>query len=375
MATMPTKEDKAVVAVVATPQAATPPPSPDGFSGVCKAGSKGASPALKGPVPSAPSARFGGVFKSGGGDTALYLCGTEALGTWHGVIIVSALAAGSRHFWMGRCWCSQVTRRDFGGGQKLLKIPCPGISIHGACIWHSGLGVEVDLGLRFTKPGLVQARLDPSSSEAFEFRQDEQKALPSPAGAEMEDRRYVQSLQKKLEPIFACQAVPQKPDEYEEPATETCVPSEERASEGESSEMSTEDKDFNFCFLQRSNRSAASDKDHRQVIKEVSQRELGFLLRRLQSRVVENCFELEAQDVLQLFEAQLKQLRATPRKVPKTNVMNFEMALTRMTFVSLGIIGTCYEPELLLASCIPSWPGRLWKSRRSCSKASESLFL
>ncbi|CAE7338034.1 unnamed protein product [Symbiodinium sp. CCMP2592] len=64
MATMPTK-DKAVVAVVATPQAATPPPSPDGFSGVCKAGSKGASPALKGPVPSAPSARFGGVFKSG----------------------------------------------------------------------------------------------------------------------------------------------------------------------------------------------------------------------------------------------------------------------------------------------------------------------
>ncbi|CAE7338013.1 unnamed protein product [Symbiodinium sp. CCMP2592] len=41
MATMPTK-DKAVVAVVATPQAATPPPSPDGFSGVCKAGSKGA---------------------------------------------------------------------------------------------------------------------------------------------------------------------------------------------------------------------------------------------------------------------------------------------------------------------------------------------
>ncbi|CAE7338201.1 unnamed protein product [Symbiodinium sp. CCMP2592] len=60
----PELTDKAVVAVVATPQAATPPPSPDGFRGVCKAGSKGASPA-KGPVPSAPSARFGGVFKSG----------------------------------------------------------------------------------------------------------------------------------------------------------------------------------------------------------------------------------------------------------------------------------------------------------------------
>ena len=53
---------KAVAKVVAKPQVAPPPP-PDGFSGICKAGCKGASLA-KGPVPPAPPAGFSGILKS-----------------------------------------------------------------------------------------------------------------------------------------------------------------------------------------------------------------------------------------------------------------------------------------------------------------------
>ncbi|CAE7234359.1 unnamed protein product [Symbiodinium sp. KB8] len=52
-------EARAVLQVVAKPHAAPPC-----FSGVCKAGGKGASPA-KGPVPFAPCPGFSGVFKSG----------------------------------------------------------------------------------------------------------------------------------------------------------------------------------------------------------------------------------------------------------------------------------------------------------------------
>ena len=48
--------------VVAKPQVAPPPP-PDGFSGICKAGGKGASLA-KGPMPPAPPVGFSGVLKS-----------------------------------------------------------------------------------------------------------------------------------------------------------------------------------------------------------------------------------------------------------------------------------------------------------------------
>ncbi|CAE7352251.1 unnamed protein product [Symbiodinium natans] len=184
---------------------------------------------------------------------------------------------------------------------------------------------------------------------------------------EAEDGRYVQSLQKKLEPIFACKAEPQKADEYEESTAETNAPSEEITSEGESSEMSAEDKpkcnpgsaghpelcrrpciyfalgqcinlaDCNFCHLPHNNRSATLDKNQRQVIKEMSQHEfLSVVTRCLQSKAVEGGFELEAQDVLQLFKAQLGQLRATPSKVPKTKVMNFEKALARMTFFSVA---------------------------------------
>ena len=54
---------KAVAKVVAKPQVAPPPPPPDGFSGICKAGGKGASLA-KGPVPPAPPAGFSGILKS-----------------------------------------------------------------------------------------------------------------------------------------------------------------------------------------------------------------------------------------------------------------------------------------------------------------------
>ena len=53
---------KAVAKMVAKPQVAPPPP-PDGFSGICKAGGKGASLA-KGPVPPAPPVGFSGVLKS-----------------------------------------------------------------------------------------------------------------------------------------------------------------------------------------------------------------------------------------------------------------------------------------------------------------------
>ena len=52
----------AVAKMVAKPQVAPPPP-PDGFSGICKAGGKGASLA-KGPVPPAPPVGFSGVLKS-----------------------------------------------------------------------------------------------------------------------------------------------------------------------------------------------------------------------------------------------------------------------------------------------------------------------
>ena len=208
--------------------------------------------------------------------------------------------------------------------------------------------------------------------------------------AEVEDGRYVQSLQKKLAPIFVCETEPQKPDEYEEPTAETYVPSEEITSEGESSEMSAEDKpkcnpgsaghpelcrrpciyfaigqcinlaDCNFCHLPHSNRSATLDKSQRQVIKEMSQREfLSVLLRCLQAKAVEGGFELEARDVLQLFKAQLGQLRATPSRVPKTKVMNLEKALARMTFFSVAsltsrvnlssdFIDTCKEKVISL---------------------------
>ena len=198
------------------------------------------------------------------------------------------------------------------------------------------------------------------------------------------------------------------PDEHEEPAAGTCVPSEEMTSEGKSSEMSAEDKpkrnprsaghlelcrrpflcfalgqcinlaDCNY-FLPHSYRSATLDKNQRHVIKEMDQREfLDFLLRCLPSKAVEGGFELEAQDVLQLFEAQLSQVRATPSKVPKPKVMNFKKAITRMTtfrvasltsrvHLSTNFIDTIkekvfsivYEPmhrytELLPASCIAS---------------------
>ena len=53
---------KAVAKVVVKPQVAPPPP-PDGFSGICKAGCKGASLA-KGPVPPAPPVGFSGILKS-----------------------------------------------------------------------------------------------------------------------------------------------------------------------------------------------------------------------------------------------------------------------------------------------------------------------
>ena len=53
---------KAVAKMVAKPQVAPPPP-PDGFSGICKAGGKGASLA-KGPVPPPPPAGFSGAVKS-----------------------------------------------------------------------------------------------------------------------------------------------------------------------------------------------------------------------------------------------------------------------------------------------------------------------
>eukprot|EP00439_Symbiodinium_sp_Y106_P083791 s477_g24.t1 len=103
----------------------------------------------------------GGVFR-----------GTEALSIWRGVMIVSALAAGSFLFRLRLPGSQQVTQYS-QAGRRVLKIPCPGISIHDVRIRHSGLLVEVDLGQRATKSRLVQTRLHPSFFQAFEFRQDE----------------------------------------------------------------------------------------------------------------------------------------------------------------------------------------------------------
>ena len=95
--------------------------------------------------------------------------------------------------------------------------------------------------------------------------------------------------------------------------------------------------DCNFCHLPHNNRSATLDKNQRQLIKEMSRHEfLSMLLRCLHSKAAEGRFELDAQDVLQLFKAQLTQLKPTPSKVSKAKVMNLEKALTRMTFFSVA---------------------------------------
>ena len=176
-----------------------------------------------------------------------------------------------------------------------------------------------------------------------------------------EDGRYVQSLQKKLEPIFNCKAAQV---ELEEPAS-TMEP-EESSEEILSEDGSTASKkcnpgsaghpelcrrpciyfalgqcmnlaDCNFCHLPHNNRSATLDKNQRQLIKEMSRHEfLSMLLRCLHSKAAEGRFELDAQDVLQLFKAQLAQLKPTPSKVSKAKVMNLEKALTRMTFFSVA---------------------------------------
>ena len=109
---------------------------------------------------------------SGGGDTAVDFRGTEALGIWRGLTIVSALAAGSILFGIRMLGNSQVTQYSHAG-RRVLKIRSPNISIHDVCIRHSGLRVEVDLGHRATKPRLVRAQLGSAGFEAFEFRQSE----------------------------------------------------------------------------------------------------------------------------------------------------------------------------------------------------------
>ncbi|CAE7748417.1 UVR8 [Symbiodinium microadriaticum] len=108
----------------------------------------------------------------GGGDTAVDFRGTEALGIWRGLTIVSALAAGSILFGIRMLGNSQVTQYSHAG-RRVLKIRSPNISIHDVCIRHSGLRVEVDLGHRATKPRLVRAQLRSTGFEAFEFRHSE----------------------------------------------------------------------------------------------------------------------------------------------------------------------------------------------------------
>jgi len=181
---------------------------------------------------------------------------------------------------------------------------------------------------------------------------------------EVEDGQYVQSLQKKLAPVFADKEVElQSNASTEEPMVghvPSDIPSEWDASPKESKPKCnpgsaghpelcrrpciyfalgkcSNEADCNFCHLSHSNRSATLDKSQRQLIKEMSQHEfLSMVLRCLQSKAAEGQFELDAEDVLQLFQVQIAQMRATSSKVAKTKVMNLERALSRMTFFSVA---------------------------------------
>ena len=174
----------------------------------------------------------------------------------------------------------------------------------------------------------------------------------------------MQSLQKKLEPIFACKEVELQSNASTEELVPANAPSEEIPSESDSSNESkakcnpgsaghpelcrrpciyfamgkcSNEADCNFCHLSHSNRSATLDKSQRQLIKEMSQHEfLSMVLRCLQSKAAEGHFELDAEDVLQLFQVQISQMRATSSKVAKTKAMNLERALSRMTFFSVA---------------------------------------
>jgi len=180
---------------------------------------------------------------------------------------------------------------------------------------------------------------------------------------EVEDGLYVQSLQKKLAPVFACEVELQSNASTEEPMVghvPSDIPSEWDASPKEGKPKCnpgsaghpelcrrpciyfalgkcSNEADCNFCHLSHSNRSATLDKSQRQLIKEMSQHEfLSMVLRCLQSKAAEGQFELDAEDVLQLFQVQIAQMRATSSKVAKTKVMNLERALSRMTFFSIA---------------------------------------
>ncbi|CAE7673157.1 UROS [Symbiodinium sp. CCMP2456] len=189
------------------------------------------------------------------------------------------------------------------------------------------------------------------------------RAGPEPvcAAQEQEDGQDVQSL----EPIFAYKEVELQSNASTEEPMVGHVPSEEIPSEGDESPKEGKPKcnpgsaghpelcrrpciyfalgqcineaDCNFCHLSHNNRSATLDKCQRQMIKHMSQHEfLSMLLHSLQSKAAEGRFEVDAEDVLQLFRVQIGQMRAIPSKVPKTKILNLEKALTRMTFFSVA---------------------------------------
>eukprot|EP00439_Symbiodinium_sp_Y106_P040333 s6142_g4.t4 len=182
---------------------------------------------------------------------------------------------------------------------------------------------------------------------------------------EVEDGQYAQSLHTKWEPICVYNEVELESNASTEEPMIGHVPSEDIPSEGGESPMQdkpkcnpgsaghpelcrrpciyfalgqcTNEADCNFCHLSHNNRSATLDKSQRQVIKQMSQHAfLSMLLQSLQSKAAEGCFELDAEDVLQLFREQIGRLRAIPSKVPKTKIMNLEKALMRMTFFSVA---------------------------------------
>ena len=178
----------------------------------------------------------------------------------------------------------------------------------------------------------------------------------------MEDGRYVQSLQKKLEPLFQAWTpgpevfftndIPvEKMPSMSSVSTQESQQTESKCNPGSAGHpelcrrpciyfamgQCTNQGDCNFCHLPHNNRSSTLDKGQRQLIKEMSRHEfLSMLLRSLRGKAAEGRFELDAQDVLQLFKAQLAQLKPTTSKVSKARVMSLEKALTRMTFFSVA---------------------------------------
>jgi len=171
---------------------------------------------------------------------------------------------------------------------------------------------------------------------------------------EVKDGLYVQSLERKMEPVFqsnAPEAVSMEgidtkvvPSLAPVTRTQPCNPGSaghpelcRRPCIYFAMGQCNNSDDCSFCHMGHNNRSATLDKTQRQLIKEMTHREfLSMILRVLQAKSVDGCFSEEAQDVLLLFKSHLAQMKVGRSKVPQARIMNLEKAISRMTFFSVA---------------------------------------